>query len=314
MKVNAAVDVGGHNIRCWIADESGTVLSKHTEATAREAASAEENLATVTQIVTSLGQSIPGSELRCVSLGIPGVVDTDTGVVVLVPNVPHWSGLNIREILQDRFNTPVLLDNDVNLAAQGEYWKGAAEGCRNFLFIALGTGIGGGVFVDGKPYHGTHFSAGEIGYLALAPGQPDRRIGDLGWFESVASGMAVDIAGTRSAEVQPDSRLGRLAAEGTEIKSIQVFEAAREGDAEALRIVDDVSEYIALAVVNATALLDPEIIVFGGGMGKQGDFLLDRVRTEAERYGLPVPPLRVSQLGEQSQLYGALHAALTLNR
>jgi predicted NBD/HSP70 family sugar kinase len=125
--------------------------------------------------------------------------------------------------------------------------------------------------------------------------------------------MAVDIAGASSAEALPESRLGRLASEGTEIKSIQVFEAAREGDAEALRIVDEASEYIALAVVNATALLDPEIIVFGGGMGKQGDFLLERVRAEAGRYGLPVPPLRVSQLGEQSQLYGALHAALTMN-
>jgi glucokinase len=310
MKIYAAVDVGGHNIRCWIADGSGTVLKEGTASTARDASSAEENLDTVAELVLGLAKSLSGSELSCVSIGIPGVVDTDTGVVILVPNVPHWSGLNLREILQERFGTPVLLDNDVNLAAQGEYWQGAAKDCRNFFFIALGTGIGGGVFVDGKPYRGSHFSAGEIGYLALAPGHPEKRIGDLGWFESVASGLAVDLAGTSTAEANPSSYLGRLSAEGQAIKSIHVFDAARKGDPLAEKILDEVSEYIGLAVVNVTALLDPELIVFGGGMGKQGDFLLSRVRAGAERYGLPVPSLRVSKLGEQSQLFGALHAAL----
>ena len=307
----AALDVGGHNIRCLLADRKGEPIARRSAATVRDATSPQQNLDAVCNLIADLtaesGHAL--SELGCVSLGVPGVVDPSVGRVVLVPNVPGWDGLELGRELKQRFGVPVRVDNDVNLAARGEFWKGAAQSCPHFFFMAIGTGIGGGVFVNGEPYSGSHFAAGEIGYFVLAPGQKHRRVGELGWFESVASGWALDQAGSELARWSPSSPLRELVPSG-EVKSHHVFAAAGRGDQQAQALLDEAFEFIALAVVNITALLDPETIVFGGGMSSQGERLLDPVRSLAGDYGIPIPSLRLSRLGEEAPVMGALHAAL----
>ncbi len=312
MNLIAALDIGGHNIRCLLADPKGEVRARGSTETVRDAADAEANLNATTGLVRRLlaDLSATDTDLVCLSLGVPGVVNPASGVVVMVPNVPHWDNLALRDRLRERFPVPVEIENDVNLAAQGEYWKGTAVGKENFFFLALGTGIGGGIFIGGRPYHGSRFSAGEIGYLALEPFQDHRRLGDLGWFESVASGLALDQDGVRAATAHPESLLNTLAGGPDAVTSAHVFEAAAEGDAAATEILDWALEYISLAVVNITALLDPDLIIFGGGMSRQGARLLEPVRERALRYGLPIPPLQPSRLGEDAQLFGALHSGL----
>lgn len=313
MKLIAALDIGGHNIRCLLADDKGEICARGSTETVRDAADAEANLNAVAGLIRRLlGELSSEADLACISLGVPGVVDPASGVVVMVPNVPHWDNLALRDRLGAVLPVPIAIDNDVNLAAQGEYWRGAAVGRENFFFLALGTGIGGGIFIGGRPYHGTRFSAGEIGYLALEPFQEDRRMGDLGWFESVASGLALDRQGAAAAAAHPESLLNSLAGGPDAVVSSHVFDAAAEGDPAAVEVLDWALEYISLAVVNITALLDPEIIVFGGGMSRQEARILEPIRKRARRYGLPIPPLVTSRLGEDAQLFGALHAGLRL--
>ncbi len=313
MKVIAAVDIGGHNLRGLLADLEGNELNRASAPTRRDADTATENVEAVAQLVHRMLEAAGRrtEDLACVSVGVPGVVDALAGKVVLVPNVPHWDGLRLGELLQHRLGqVPVRMDNDVNLAALGEYWRGSGRGCASLFFMAIGTGIGGGLVIDGRTWAGAHFSAAEIGYFVLAPRQRERRFGDFGWFESVASGYALDRAGRALAERSPTTLLRTMAGDPSRVKAHHVFDAAAAGDAESQALLDEVFEYLALAIVNITALVDPEVIVIGGGMSSQGERLLGPLRERSAGYGLNIPPLRISALGEDAQLYGALNAGL----
>jgi glucokinase len=313
MRVIAAVDIGGHNLRGLLADLEGSELTRALAPTRRDARTAQENVDAVAGLILRMlaeaGRRL--EDLASVSVGVPGVVDALAGKIVLVPNVPHWDGLRLGEALQAELGkVSVRMDNDVNLAALGEYWRGSGRGCTSLFFMAIGTGIGGGLVIDGRTYSGAHFSAGEIGYFVLAPGQRERRFGDFGWFESVASGYALDRAGRDLAERSPRTLLRTLVPDPSRVQSRHVFDAAAAGDREAQLLLDEVFEYLAMAVVNITALVDPEVIVIGGGMSSQGERLLAPIRQRSEGYGLTIPPLRISALGEDAQLYGALQAGL----
>lgn len=310
-KFVAAVDVGGHHMRCWIADEQGEVLSRRRCETIRDAETADVNLDRIVELIRqSAGAAgLALDDLCCTALGVPGVVDPYLGRIHLVPNIPHWDGLPLVELLRARVPGAVRVDNDVNLAARGEHWRGAARGEEHFVFLALGTGIGGGVFVNGRPYYGKRFSAGEVGYMVLAPNRPEARIGDMGWFESVAGGRALDLRAQEIAEREPDGWLARHAV-GRPPRAADLFAAYAAGYEAARSALEEVFEYLAQAVVNIASLLDPGLIVFGGGIAAQGSRLLDPVAERASRYGLPIPPLKVSELGAEAQLQGGLHAAL----
>lgn len=316
MKYSVAVDVGGHNVRGLLGTSEGELVARLSAATDRQATDAETNLKIVQTTILRLleEESLSISDLQSLAVGVPGPVDPKTGLLSIAPNIPHWIDLELGKWLHKRFPMPLALDNDVNMAALGEYWKGEAQGCANFFFMGIGTGIGGGVFLDGKLIHGKSFSAGEVGYFALAPGQQHRRIGDLGWFESVASGLAMDQQGTEAASANPESLLNSFGVPPSQVRSKHVFEAAALLDPVACQILDNAFELIAMAVVNITALLDPDAIIFGGGMSSQGERLLGPVKRKAEGYGLPIPPLRLSKLGEDAQLFGALYSALTCKK
>lgn len=313
MSFLAAVDVGGHNIRTVLAEGDGTILAREERTIDRDAKDAGTNVRRIVDAINDLlsSRGLDPADLGRIAIGVPSPVDTETGTLVIAPNVPHWINLPLRAMLQEHFPAEILLDNDVNMAALGEYWKGAGADCRNFFFIALGTGIGGGVFVNGQLYRGRNCGAGEIGYLVLQPNQRHRRVGDQGWFESVASGLAIDTAGSQAARSNPSSPLLKLAGSAEAVKSAHVFDAAREGDPESIAILDEAFEYIAMAVVNVTALLDPDVIIVGGGMSGQGERVLQPLREKSQDYGLPIPPLRLSQLGQDAQLLGALYTAVT---
>ena len=299
-------------MRAVLCDENGDFVARNSAPIDREAKTAQTNVDIVVSVIESIVEDIHTQprELGCIVLGVPGTTDPEKGLVMLSPNVPYWANIPLKSMLEERLGVTVALENDVNLAAVGEHWKGSATGCSNFFFLALGTGIGGGVFVDGQLYRGTHFSAGEVGYCILHPEQGSRRLGDLGWLESIASGLGIQRSGRRSVEQYPDSYLGRAAGSGRGVSPEMVFEAADQGDPNAKRIVDEATHYLGLAVVNITALLDPELIVLGGGVSRQGEVILGPVRESARGHGINVPPLRVSKLGDQAQLYGAVYTTL----
>lgn len=313
MNAVLAVDVGGHNIRALLCRETGEVLGRKSVSTDRQASSAETNVLRVVGVARSLLEetSAKPEEIAGIGIGVPGPVNQQTGVVSIAPGVPFWSDLPLRAMFEQHFPFPVYLDNDVNLAAVGEFWKGAARGCSDFVFIAMGTGIGSGVFVGGRLHRGKRYTAGEIGYMVIAANQRQRRIGEFGWLESVAGGLALDLAGRKAARENPQSALNRLAASPTEINSAHLFEAAFTGDRVAKAVLDEALEYLGLAVFNITAVLDPDLIILGGGVSAQGPRLLGAIAKATEGYGLPMPKLQLSELGDQAQILGAAFFALS---
>jgi len=203
-------------------------------------------------------------------------------------------------MLRRRFPVPVQVENDVNLAALGEMWRGAGRGRRHLLFVAPGTGIGAGIIIDGRLHRGAHHFAGEIGYCCPSPEYLDEDYGLLGCLETLASGPGL----LRRAR----ERLGgRLDAGAT---ARDVFEMARAGDAEAAALCEETATLIGIAVGNVVAALDPEVVVFGGGLSREGESLLGRVREVVYRMVPVRPEIVVSTLGDDAQLHGAVRAAL----
>jgi glucokinase len=308
-KFIVGVDVGGHNIRTVVSDLEGNILTRKNARINRDADDAETNVSILAGEITSALQDfdISESSLAGIGVGVPSPVDPVSGTLIASPNIPYWTGLRLGDALQKYISVPVEIENDVNIATLGEYWKGSARGCSNFFFIGIGTGIGGGAFINGKVHTGRHFSAGEIGYLVLAPNQKERRVGELGWFESVASGLALDQEGKRSAHMNSTGKLASLAGSPDKVNAVTIFEAARLGDKDAESILEQAFEYYAMAVINISALLDPDAIIFGGGIASQGEALLEPIRKKAEAYQLFAPDLRCAQLGPEAQIYGAVY-------
>ncbi len=308
-KYIVGVDVGGHNIRTVVSDLEGTILTRKSAKIDRDADDAETNVSILAGEITSALKDfgISDSSLAGIGVGVPSPVDPVSGTLIASPNIPYWTGLRLGEALQKYISVPVEIENDVNIATLGEYWKGSARGCSNFFFIGIGTGIGGGAFINGRVHTGKHFSAGEIGYLVLAPNQKERRVGDLGWFESVASGLALDQEGKRAAYMNSTGKLSALAGSPDKVNAVTIFEAAKEGDKDAAAILEQAFEYYAMAVINISALLDPDAIIFGGGIASQGEALLKPIRKKAEAYQLFAPDLRCAELGPEAQIYGALY-------
>ena len=279
------LDLGARFVRGAVCDLSGTVRTRQdVELGVAEAAGAIEAIERLrTSLVAAAGfdrELIDG-----VVVGVPGVVESGSGVLALAENVAGLEGRPFARELEDALSLPVTLENDINLAALGEQWQGVARGVADFVFLSVGTGMGAGLVLGGELHRGRHGAAGEIDF-ALA-----------GFGENVdpAAPQIEALAGG-----QADAR--------------SVFGAARNGDESARAVVEEVGRRIALHVAAIAAVVDVELVVLGGGIGANGDLLLDPVgRLLAE--WLPYPPrVEVSTLGEAAVLAGALavglHAAL----
>jgi glucokinase len=297
----AGVDIGGSHFSLVLADGRGRFLAR-TSSPIRGDEGPEHILAVVRDAIeVALEERQRQQEdLKAVGVAVPGFVDPKTGVVGVASNLAGWTNVPVAEMLRRRFPVLIQVDNDVNLAALGEMWRGAGRGRRHLLFVAPGTGIGAGIIIDGRLHRGAHHFAGEIGYCCPSPEYLDEDYGLLGCLETLASGPGL----LRRAR----ERLGeRLRSDAT---ARDVFEIARAGDAEAAALCEETATFIGIAVGNVVAALDPEIVVFGGGLSREGEALLGRVREVVYRMVPVRPEIVVSVLGEDAQLYGAVRAAL----
>jgi glucokinase len=205
-------------------------------------------------------------------------------------------------MLQQRLNIPVIVENDTNLAAVGERWKGAAEGADNFVFLALGTGFGAGIFINGQLYHGSRWSAGEVGYLGIS-GEKRRliHIQKAGQLEKTIGGEGIETRWRgliRRGRVEEKKMLSKLHAS-------EIFDLARDGDHRALDVLHYTASLIADAVADLIMIIDPKIIVLGGGVGSH-PYLCQAIRKFLKRHDFYQPELRSSALGTQAQLFGSL--------
>jgi predicted NBD/HSP70 family sugar kinase len=290
------IDVGSHWVRAALADITGTVRARRDERTHRSSA------ATVTQISTlahglAADRGISWKHVTHATVGLPGVVDPDRTSLALSPNLPGGK-LGLVEAIRAELGDRVSFDNDVNLAALGERARGLGRDTQTFAFLWVGTGIGLGIVVDGQLYRGASGAAGEIAYLPVGPGDPHdpayRRRGQL---EESASAAAFQ----------------RLARDhGLRAASPKsVFAAARRGDAAAAAVVDLIAGRIALAIAAVVPVLDPALVILGGGIaGNGGDLLLAPIERELHRISPFRPRLAVSALGDEVVLLGAVATAL----
>lgn len=300
----AGVDLGGTHVACALGRRGGLLGRERRDLAAGEGP--DSVLPWVAEAIQRLLRSAsvgPGG-LRAIGFAAPGLVDAEAGEVVGAANLPGWVRVPVSAELGRALGVPVRLENDANMAALGEWWRGAGAGRASLLFLALGTGIGGGVIVDGRLHRGSHRFAGEIGYTCLGRQYLAMDLGLSGCLEHLAAAPGV----VRRAREALGGRLPPSATAG------DVFDLALAGDADAVRLRDETAVFLGIAIANAVALLDPEIVVLGGGMSRHGEPLLARVRETVKRIVPVRPEIVLSALGEEAQLHGAIFAALETAR
>jgi glucokinase len=254
-------------------------------------------------------------DVEAVGFGIPSLVDHATGQSVWSNHLP-LDGVNFAELMSERLGLPVSVDNDTNAAALAEHRHGAAKGSRHAVMLALGTGIGGGLVIDGRPYRGANGFAGEFGHMVVdhdgvdCPGDCPGR----GCLETLASGRAIGRAGELAAEADPDSTLGKRLLGGGEITGGLVTELAHDGDPQARAVIEEVGGRLGAGLVGIVNALDPDVVVIGGGAVAAGEMLLEPARRMVAQRALPPVAERVSvvpaRFGEESGMLGCALMAL----
>lgn len=280
----AGVDLGGTKILTVLADRAGQVLARVKVST--QARRGQDYV--INTIVDSVHEAIrksgaPVDKICAMGVGAPGPLDPDRGFVFFAPNL-GWKNVPLGTIMGERLKLPVYLDNDANLAALGEHVYGAGQNSAHMVYITVSTGVGGGLILDGRVYHGAGGGAGEIGHVTVAPDGPVCNCGNTGCLEAVSSGTA--IARRARALVDDGRGVGILAAAGGEpdqVSARAVSEAAAAGDAEAVVILRDAGRYLGIAVAGVINLLNPSAVVLGGGAIQSGAALWDAMLTEVHR-------------------------------
>ena len=280
------VDVGGTNLVAGLVDEQGAIRTKVGRPVDRTlgADALSDQIAQLALRACREGGVSP-DQIQAVGVGIPGLVDNKTGVVVQTANMP-FRNTPFREIFQKQWQVPVYLGNDANCAAIGEYWAGAAKGCSPAVVVTLGTGIGGGMVVDGKLFTGYANSGMEVGHMIVYPGGQRCGCGNLGCWEQYGSATALIRMTREEMERCPDSVLWQLC--GGDLSQVQgrtPFQGAEQGDEAAKRVLRAYLEALSLGLVNLINILQPQVICLGGGISNARDELLLTPLEELVRQG-----------------------------
>jgi len=253
-------------------------------------------------------------EASAVGLGIPCTIDRARGVAITAVNLPIRD-LPIRDEMQRRLDTPVFIDNDANVAALAEHRFGAARGAGDAVMLTIGTGIGGGVIIDGEIYRGTNGAASEPGHIVIDfDGPPCQgNCPNHGCLETLASGTALARDGRGAAERQPESALGRLLAQGGEIDGKAVTDAALGGDQVAVAVVEEAGRRLGVGLASLANVFEPQVIVLGGGVAEAiGETMIAPARDELRARALPPmdrTPVKFADLGPQAGMIGAAEMA-----
>ena len=299
-----AVDMGASHIRWVLADAEARLLDETRDSVRRDGGAA----AVVEQIrhgITRLLDRPRLGDLLGIAIGVPGGVDPRTGKVLDANNVPGWREVDLGAALEQTFGCPVYLDNDANMAAIGEHVRGIARGVDDFVFIALGTGIGSGIFLDGQLRRGRNGFAGELFRMNLEWNRWQEKFPDSGYLEAYVSGIGLASEGKKL--LSGDN--GSTPAGGHDARF--VFEALHRGDAEAQGLIEKSFVMLGVAVANLVSILDPELIVFNGGLVRGApSLLLETVRKVVSRIHPKPPRIELSALEDKAQIWGALATVL----
>jgi glucokinase len=298
-------DIGATSLRLALADGSGAMLGRWSTSTAG-ARNAETVVGLMREGVEALlaEASLTRDSLCAIAAGAPGITNADSGVVIATSYLMGWRDVPLRELIEVQFGVPAFVDNDVNMAAIGEREAGIARDARDFVFLAIGTGIGAGIVLNGQVHRGSVWIAGEIGYM-LVPGASEAPVerGKPGALESIVGGEGVKAQwGSRWSE--------SLTTLPRDANATQIFDHALEGNAIAQEVLQIAARALAYAIYNTSLILNSSLFVLGGGVGIH-PALADAARVVLEERRARVQPILVcSALGADAQLIGAICQAL----
>lgn len=310
------IDLGGTTVKMAILTEDGEIQQKWSINTNI----LDEGSHIVPEIIESILHhlslyNMTSDDFIGIGMGSPGTVDREAGTVIGAYNL-NWKTLQrVKEQIESATNIPFVIDNDANVAALGERWKGAGDNSSDVTFITLGTGVGGGIIAEGHLLHGAVGAAGEIGHITVEPDGFDCTCGKKGCLETVASATGVvRLARQMAEEFAGDSKLKELLDDGQDVTSKTVFELAEDGDHLALMVVDKVAFYLGLACGNIGNMLNPTDIVIGGGVSAAGEFLREKVQKYFDQFTFPQvresTKIKLAQLGNDAGIIGAASLAL----
>ena len=308
-RVVIGVDLGGTNTRTALVARNGDILEKQKE----ETLAAEGHEKVIAKLIGNIDRQRAnadqyGRRVAAVGVGAPGVIYEQTGVVVKSPNFPDWNDLPLKQILERELKLPVFIENDANAAALGEQWRGAAKDIRSMIFLTLGTGVGGGIILDGRIWHGADGMAGEVGHMTIIPDGRSCGCGNRGCLEMYASSRGIVMtfkAMCAGKHLDAEDR--------KEVTSAQIYQAARNGDAVAHLVMKDMGRYLGIGVANLINIFNPEMVVIGGGVKAAWDLFIDATREEVRKraftYAAERTKIVPSMLGDEAGMVGAAAVA-----
>ncbi len=306
------IDLGGTNIAVGVVTEEGKILATDSTPTnaEREYPEIVSDMAMVTKRVAQKA-GIGLEEIKAIGIGSPGSIDSENGVVLYANNL-KFNNAPIAEELRKHIDVPVHMENDANAAAYGEYIANG-KGADSFVFITLGTGVGGGIILNKKLYKGFNGIGGELGHITLVHDGVMCSCGNSGCWESYASVTALIRQTKEAIEKHPESLMAKLLKENGEVSGRTSFNAAKEGDEAALEVVKNYAEYVASGLVSIINIFQPERIVIGGGISREGDYLLTPIIEYCNKYGynknLPRTNIQIATLFNDAGIIGAALAA-----
>lgn len=311
MTKRIGIDVGGTNVKIALVDGEGKIIYSNSVPTYAQMGY-EYTVNNIKQAIRDLMKetNTDAKEIEGIGFDFPGQVDYKTGVVKLAPNIPGWVNVPIAQMIEEEFNIPTRIDNDVRCAALGELKFGAGKGCENFVCITVGTGIGSGLVINGQLVRGATNAAGEIGHIKLQMnGGPICGCGDTGCLEAFASGPSIVAMAQEYLKGGKSTKFREMAGADGEITPYIVAKAAEAGDPVAKRIFEIVGTYIGMGLVSVINLLNPEKVIIGGGVAAAGDLLLDPIRKTIKERAMVVAGNSVeivpAELGNSAGVIGA---------
>ena len=306
------VDMGGTKILAAVINAEGEIVQQAKRAT-KPKKGPEEVIERITRCIRAAinGAELNPSQISAIGIGSPGPLDPETGVIIFAPNL-GWSNVPLKAKLEANLGIPTFVDNDVNVGTLGEYAFGAGQGVKNLVGIFVGTGIGGGIILDGKLFHGVNKTAGEVGHMIVEAKGPRCGCGNFGCLEAVASRTAI----TRDLQKAilkkgKKSKLTELNGGNLDlIRSKAIARAVKHGDKPTIKVVQRAAKYLGISVASIVHFLNPEMVVLGGGVVEaMGDSLLDPIRHAAAEYALPTTmdgvQIVAATLGDNAGVIGA---------
>lgn len=307
------VDLGGTFIKAGAIGPEGDVLYRCRRETEGDEGP-ERVCANIAEAVRECSENLSEHQQAVgVGVGSPGPLDLDRGVVIFAPNLPGWDNVPLRDMVENLTDLPCVVENDANAAALGEQWIGAGHGCSSLVLFTLGTGIGGGIVVDGRVWHGFNDCAGEIGHMSIDPEGPRCGCGNWGCIEAHASATAMV---RRMRDTIESGTTTILADKADELTAKDIHEAAVNGDDAATENIHMTGFYLGVAVSNIMHILNPEVVVLSGGVTAAGNMLLRPVRQTARERTMEAcrrdVKIRFADLGEDAGVVGAARSFVTM--